>query len=174
MSLRYHGVEQTPNKSQHRKLHWRRKLSRCSYRDSNSQSFDHESSSLPAELSRLFTFSATNRQSRNLVSKSDRKPDVHVKTSFLHGSVYFDLFCLFDAEISFLRLRTQSYRRFFLSKPGVGQDLTMYVSTTATNSTFVMIPDFSLHLTTPRSGMLRIQKLRSLLLRFSCKSTEQV
>ena len=49
------GVERTPNKSQvsTQSLLWRRKFSRRSCRDSNSQSFDHESGALSNKLSRL-------------------------------------------------------------------------------------------------------------------------
>ena len=47
------GVEQTPNKSQHTKLTLDKKILRCSCWDSNSQSFDHESSTLTNKLSLL-------------------------------------------------------------------------------------------------------------------------
>ena len=40
------GVERTPNKESAHKVDWRRKFSRCSCRDSNSQSSDHESGAL--------------------------------------------------------------------------------------------------------------------------------
>ena len=47
------GVERTPNKESAHKVDWRRKFSRCSCRDSNSQSSDHESGALTNKLSRL-------------------------------------------------------------------------------------------------------------------------
>ena len=85
--LRQHGVERTPNKSQHTKLTPEKKILPPLLRDSNSQPLDHKSGALPTNYPGSQTRVAVNFSDKPIYICIKRKPQHSIARSLESGDL---------------------------------------------------------------------------------------